>query len=85
MTWAITWLDEAKKDVRRLDRKTQERVLAAVERYARTEHGDVRRYIEGIDGELALRVGEWRVFLVRDCVAGVLRVRGVRARGRAYR
>ncbi len=73
------------KALRRLDRKMQQRVSAAVDAWAATERGDVRLYIEGEKGELALRVGEWRVVLVVDRGSGTVRIKDVRPRRRAYR
>jgi len=81
----VTWSKQAEKDLRPLDAATRGRIVAAVTSYAETGQGDVRRYIEGERGELALRVGDLRVFILPDRGAGELLVKGVRQRGRAYR
>ncbi len=47
--------------MRCLDPKTQDRIVAAVEPLVETGHGDMRR-VEDRPGELAIRVGDWRVF-----------------------
>jgi len=81
----VEWTTTAMKALRRLDRKMQERISASVDAFAVTERGDVRVYIEGEKGELALRVGEWRVFIIVDRGVGSVRVKDLRPRGRAYR
>lgn len=87
MSWTplqIVWSHEADSDLERLDRAMLERVVAAVERYAQTGHGDVKP-LRGQSGLFRLRVGSWRVLfeLVVD-ESGMLVLR-VLARGRAYR
>lgn len=85
----ISWDPGAQKELQRLDRKTQERIKAATERLAETNHGDVRR-VQERPGELALRVGDYRIFYVDavEIVDGkpveILRFLRVRPRGRAY-
>lgn len=59
----VGWESSTLKDAPRLDRKTRERIIAAVERLAWTEHGEVRRVME-LPGVLALRVGDRRAFYV---------------------
>lgn len=83
------WAPEAEKELDRLDRATRERIVKAGRRLAETGHGDVRRVHER-PGELALRVGDWRVFFVEltEQVDGgdvkILRFLRVRSRGHAY-
>ena len=61
MSWRAEWTQRALKDVARLDRPMRERIVAAVERFAETGMGDVRR-LRGKEQEIyRLRVGEWRV------------------------
>ena len=61
MTWALDWTERARRDLRRLDRQMAQRVIAAAERLATTEQGDVTR-LQGIEPpEWRLRVGDWRV------------------------
>jgi mRNA interferase RelE/StbE len=77
----IVWTDPAKADVRRIDRETAMRILAALDRFARTGEGDVKA-LQGRD-ELRLRVGDYRLFFVN--VADALEVRRVLHRREAYR
>ena len=84
MIWVIEWTEYALKDVRRLDRQVQARVLRALDQLAATGHGDLAR-LKGTRHQLRLRVGDWRVGLTRPEGTRVLRVDWVRPRGRAYR
>ena len=87
----------ARKDLNRLDRQVAGRILQAVQRYATTGQGDVRR-LRGSEGELRLRVGDWRVRFADHVVTrpaeppgiGEVQVRMIEVlrvlpRGRAYR
>jgi len=56
----ISWSEQARADVRRIDRETAMRIFAAVLRYAESGVGDVRE-LKGQAGELRLRVGDYRV------------------------
>jgi mRNA-degrading endonuclease RelE of RelBE toxin-antitoxin system len=80
----IDWTDGALNQVGRLDRRTRERIVGAVERFAETGYGDLRR-VQTRPGELALRVGDWRVFLAVSAARETVRVLRVLPRGRAYR
>lgn len=72
----------AEKDLARLDAKTQQRVIAALERFAETNQGDIK-LLRGRDREFRLRVGKWRVFF-RMPAADVIEVGGIDNRGEAY-
>ena len=85
MTWTIEWSDRARRDLRRLDRQMAQRAIAAVERLAETEHGDVKR-LEHVDPpEWRLRVGDWRVRFAFNYGTRAIEVLRVLPRGRAYR
>jgi mRNA interferase RelE/StbE len=84
VSWSIPWTERSLKDLERLHKPLRQRIIAAVERFADTGHGDVRR-LRGRDKDIfRLRVGEWRVLFAAldDLVLLVLRVR---ARGSAYK
>lgn len=85
MTRRVEWTRGSLKALARLDRKLQQRIVDAVQAFTQRGAGDVRRYIEGEKGELAIRVGEWRVFVMVDQTASIVRVNDVRPRGSAYR
>ena len=60
----IAFTDQARTDVRRLDIPTAMRIFAGLHRFAETGVGDVKR-LEGETDELRLRVGDYRVRLLR--------------------
>lgn len=84
MSLRIDWSETALDELRRLDRKTAQRVVLAVERYATLGHGDVKK-LKGIDAEWRLRVGSWRVRFTRNDAAQMLRILRVVPRGSAYK
>ena len=85
MTLKVHWTDRALKDVARLDRRTRERIVTAIERLAESGQGDVRR-LQGTREEiLRLRIGDWRLLFSEDQEAATLVVRRVLPRGSAYR
>ena len=78
----IVWTEPAKADVRRLDKPTAMRILAALHRFADSGDGDVKA-LQGME-ELRLRIGDYRLFLV--CIAvDTIEVRRVLHRRETYR
>jgi len=83
--WRIAWSERAIRETGRLDPKIRQRILAALDRYAADEHGDVLR-LEAVEPpEWRLRVGAWRVRFRRDTETGTLFVLRVLPRDKAYR
>ena len=74
---------QAKTDVRRIDRETAMRILAALDRFARTSEGDIKK-LQGDSGELRLRVGAYRVRFNEE-PPGTILVHAVLHRSEAYR
>ena len=72
--YRIEWLDEARVDVRRLDRPTALFVFDGILHYARTGAGDA---------SCRLRPGFYRVLFTMH--EDTMRIFGVRHRGKAYR
>ena len=60
MRHEIEWSQGAIKDIRRLDKPLMVRITRAIEVFAETGRGDVKRLTDA-DGAYRLRVGEWRV------------------------
>lgn len=58
----IVWTEPAKADVRRLDKPTAMRILAALHRFVEFGEGDVKA-LQGRE-ELRLRIGDYRLFFV---------------------
>jgi mRNA interferase RelE/StbE len=77
----IIWTEAAKADVRRLDKPTAMRLLATLDRFARTGEGDIKA-LHGRD-ELRLRIADYRLFFVST--ADGIEVRRVLHRREAYR
>jgi mRNA interferase RelE/StbE len=78
----FVWTALAKTDVRRLDKPTAMRILAALHRFADSGEGDVKA-LQGIK-ELRLRVGDYRLIFVNE-PADTLEIRRVLHRREAYR
>jgi mRNA-degrading endonuclease RelE of RelBE toxin-antitoxin system len=83
MAQNVEWTEEARADVRRIDRATAMRILEGLARFLFTEEGDVK-LLKGTDPkEYRLRVGDYRI---RFYVHGeVLQILSVRHRREAYR
>jgi mRNA interferase RelE/StbE len=61
MAKKIVWSDEARADVRAIDRATALSLLQGLARFAFTESGDVKQ-LEGYDPpQFRLRIGDYRV------------------------
>jgi mRNA-degrading endonuclease RelE of RelBE toxin-antitoxin system len=79
----IDWSEEARADIRRLDRPTAKRVFEGLIRFTRTGQGDLKRLQGELSGRLRLQIGDYRVLLTRS-PEGIL-VHAVKHRSEAYR
>jgi mRNA interferase RelE/StbE len=80
----VEWAKQALKALSRLDRRTQNRILAAIDDLAELSKGDVRRIEGGTDEAFRLRVGGWRIiFSYPD--DSTLIIHRVRTRGDVYK
>jgi mRNA interferase RelE/StbE len=84
MSWEVEWTEQALREAGRLDRQVRQRVIAAIDRYAETERGDVR-HLGGGGDQWRLRIGDWRVRFTFDRSANTMSILHVLPRGRAYR
>jgi mRNA interferase RelE/StbE len=84
MTYEVRWSRNAVKDLRRLDKLTTRRIVEAVDTFAATGRGDVKK-LTNEGGEYRLRVGDWRVRFTVDHEVKVLSVLRVLPRGEAYK
>jgi len=83
--WQVSWSERAIRDADRLDPQVRQRLLAALDRYAADEHGDVLR-LEAVEPpEWRLRVGAWRIRFRRDPATKILLILRVLPRDKAYR
>ena len=78
----IIWTDQARADVRALDKSTAMRILSALHRFAESGAGDFKS-LQGVD-EMRLRAGDYRLFFVHSG-QDTIEVRRVRHRSDAYR
>lgn len=84
MRWQVQWSDHAQKDLKRLDRSLQKRIVEAVDRLTESGQGDVRPLQGSRDKVHRLRVGDWRVLFTREGASLLILVLRVRPRGGAY-
>jgi mRNA interferase RelE/StbE len=82
--WHVVIDDRARKDLRRIDPPTRQRILRAIARLAQGAEltGDVKR-LQG-SHEYRLRIGDWRVRFERDDRQIIITIVRVLPRGRAY-
>jgi mRNA interferase RelE/StbE len=82
--WRVVVDDRARKDLRRIDPPTRQRILRAIARLAQGAEltGDIKR-LQG-SHEYRLRVGDWRVRFERDDQRLIITIVRVLPRGRAY-
>ena len=83
MALNIEWSEEARADVRRLDKPTAQRLFDTLVRFARTGQGDIKQLKGELAGKLRLRSGDYRVFMSQ--ADDTLRIHAVRHRKEAYR
>jgi mRNA-degrading endonuclease RelE of RelBE toxin-antitoxin system len=77
------WTEQAKVDVRNLDKPTAMRILSALHRFSESGTGDLKA-LQGDAEELCLRVGDYRLFFVYTG-DDTIEIRRVRHRKEAYR
>ena len=79
----IVWTEQARSDVRALDKATALRILHALHRFAESGSGDVKT-LQGNMEELRLRIGDYRLFFVHT-EDDAIELRRVLHRSEAYR
>jgi mRNA-degrading endonuclease RelE of RelBE toxin-antitoxin system len=83
MAKKIAWTDQAKADVRGIDRPIAIRILHGLARFTESEEGDVKRLQDIEPPEFRLRVGDYRIrFYDRGDTIEIL---AVKHRSEAYR
>jgi mRNA-degrading endonuclease RelE of RelBE toxin-antitoxin system len=80
---SIRWSDEARADLRRIDRETALDILHCADRYLATRNGDVKKLKPPQTG-FRLRCGDYRLFFEHRNETAI-EVIGVRHRREAYR
>jgi mRNA interferase RelE/StbE len=88
MNWKVEVKPSAEGQYRKLDRKTRQRVLAALRDLEDSAnpffHKDVRALTGSLKGDYRIRVGNWRILFTSDRVDGRIYVYAILPRGRAY-
>ncbi len=79
----VVYRPAALRDLRALDPGVARQVVAAVDRYAAIDHGNVKR-LRSPDTGFRLRVGDWRVRFDFEATGGI-RILRVQHRSVAYR
>lgn len=85
MSLEVYWTRIGEREAERLDPPVRRRVVRALERYAESGHGDVRRLASTSPEQYRLRVGKWRIRFAVDRRENALYVLSVLSRGQAYR
>jgi mRNA-degrading endonuclease RelE of RelBE toxin-antitoxin system len=83
MVLNIEWSEEARADVRRLDKPAAQRVFDTLLRFARTGEGDIKQLKGSLAGKLRLRSGDYRLIISQS--GDTLRIHSVRRRREACR
>lgn len=78
----IVWTEQAKADVRSLDKPTAMRILSALHRFFKSGVGNLKK-LQG-EEELRLRIGDYRLFFIYSAEK-TIEVRRVLHRKDAYR
>ena len=84
MAKRVIFSDEARADIRAIDRETALRLLKALARFLETDAGNVKQ-LEGFDPpQFRLRIGDWR-YIFRKSGEDAIEILRVRNRREAYR
>jgi mRNA-degrading endonuclease RelE of RelBE toxin-antitoxin system len=84
MAKRVIFSDEARADIRAIDRETAMRLLKGLARFLETDAGNVKQ-LEGFDPpQLRLRIGDWR-YIFRKSGEDAIEILRVRHRREAYR
>lgn len=85
MKYDIEWTRRALRVVRRLDKTIWSRVADAIQLFAETGHGDIKKLLTCGVVQYRLRVCTWRVRFRLDQDIEILFVQRVLPRGEAYK
>jgi mRNA-degrading endonuclease RelE of RelBE toxin-antitoxin system len=85
MTYSIHIARRAAAYLRRLDTRTQARVLQQLDEIAADPYGPHTKPLTGAGGQRAARVGGWRIVFSVDSAARAVNVSAIRPRGDVYR
>ena len=83
MAFKFAWTDEARADIRTLDRPIAMRIFDGLHRYSLTGQGEVKMLQGKHAGKLRLRLGDYRLFFSQQ--GQILRILAIKHRSEAYR
>ena len=87
-SWKVEVKPSAEKQYLKLDKKTRQRIKAALMELEKEKnpllHKDVRPLTGQLKGDYRLRVGETRVLFTPDSQSKIIYVYAILSRGRAY-
>ena len=83
LPYRIDWQDQARADIRQIDRATALRIFEAILHHARTGAGDVSPLHGALAGTFRLRIGDYRVFFTLE--DGAMQIAAVLHRKEACR
>lgn len=84
MSKLVIWADEARADIRAIDRETALRLLKALARFLQTEVGDIKQLHGFEPSRYRLRVEDWRFIFIHSS-NDVIEMIHVKNRREAYR
>jgi len=83
--YVVSFRRSAEKDLRRLDRTVQRRVLQAIDGLAQIPRPDGCRKLVGTEDAFRIRVGDYRVIYTVDDAVFIVAIENIRQRREAYR
>ncbi len=85
MTYRIHTARRAADYLRRLDARSQARILQRLDEIAADPYGPHTKPLTGVGGQRVARVGGWRIVFAVDTAARIVNVNAIRPRGEVYR
>lgn len=82
MAKRVEWSPASRAELRAIDRDTAMRILETLDRFLKTEHGDVKQLQDTDPPEFRLRIGDYR--LRYSLNADTLLIHSIRHRSEAY-
>jgi mRNA interferase RelE/StbE len=88
MSWKVEIKPTAEKNYSKLDKKTKNRIKAALQELEKCEnplwHPDVRPLTGQLSGDYRVRIGNWRALFTPDKDEKIIYVYAILPRGSAY-
>lgn len=85
MTYGIRLSNRAASYLRRLDRQTEDRILARIDEIARDPLGRYSKPLTNSGGQRSSRIGDLRIIFIINADDSMIEITSIAPRGRAYR